>query len=63
MVDDKLRILTAIKEVWKQRVTTIFVRQGHYAVDPSILAAYPAADVTIERIAELPRTLHDLTAG
>jgi FMN phosphatase YigB (HAD superfamily) len=54
MVDDKLRILTAMKALWKDRLTTVFVRQGHYAFDPSIVTAYPAADVTIERIADLP---------
>ncbi|PWT79939.1 MAG: haloacid dehalogenase, partial [Blastocatellia bacterium] len=57
MVDDKLRILAAIKGAWGDRVTTVFVRQGHYAIDPAILAAYPPADVTIERIDQLPRTL------
>ncbi|HTK29284.1 MAG TPA: HAD family hydrolase [Vicinamibacterales bacterium] len=53
MVDDKLRILTAMKTVWRDRLTTVFVRQGHYALDPAQVAAYPAADVTIERIADL----------
>jgi FMN phosphatase YigB (HAD superfamily) len=53
VVDDKLRILTAIKEQWKERVTTVFVRQGHYANDPNILAAYPPADVWIDRIGDL----------
>lgn len=53
MVDDKLRILAAIKKIWGRRVTTVFVRQGHYALDPKILASYPAADVSIERIGAL----------
>jgi len=53
MVDDKLRILTAIKKFWASRVTTIFVRQGHYAVDSKTIASYPAADITIERIGDL----------
>ncbi len=53
MVDDKLRILTAIKAIWGRRVTTVFVRQGHYALDPEILAAYPAADTSIELIGDL----------
>lgn len=57
MVDDKLRILAAIKGVWGDRVTTVFVSQGQYALDPAILAAYPPADVTIERIDQLPQTL------
>jgi FMN phosphatase YigB (HAD superfamily) len=53
VVDDKLRILTAIKQDWNQRVTTVFPRQGHYAHDPAELANYPIADVSIERIGEL----------
>ena len=52
VVDDKLRILSAIKSVWKSRVTTVFVRQGHYALDPQIPAKYPAPDITLERIGE-----------
>lgn len=52
MVDDKLRILTAMKETWKSRLTTVFVRQGHYATDPAA-AKYPAADITLERIGDL----------
>ncbi len=53
LVDDKLRILTAVKKIWRTRVTTIFVRQGHYATDPQILASYPPADISIERIGGL----------
>jgi len=53
MVDDKLRILAAIKKIWGHRVTTVFVQQGHYALDPKILAACPAADLSIERIGAL----------
>ena len=53
MVDDKLRILGAIKEQWRERVTTVFVKQGHYATDPNILAAYPPADITLEHIGDL----------
>jgi FMN phosphatase YigB (HAD superfamily) len=52
LVDDKLRILTAIKDVWKSRVTTVFVQQGHYAHDREAIAKYPAADVSLERIGE-----------
>jgi FMN phosphatase YigB (HAD superfamily) len=54
IVDDKLRILTAVKDAWGKRVTTVFVRQGHYALDPAVVSRYPAADVTIARIADLP---------
>jgi len=53
MVDDKLRILAAMKQVWRERLTTIFVRQGHYALDPREIAAWPAADITLESIDEL----------
>jgi FMN phosphatase YigB (HAD superfamily) len=53
LVDDKLRILAAVKKFWGARVTTIFVRQGHYAADPKILASYPAADISIEHIGDL----------
>ena len=53
LIDDKLRILTAVKKVWGRRVTTVFPRQGHYAVDPKVLSSYPPADITINRIGEL----------
>jgi FMN phosphatase YigB (HAD superfamily) len=53
LVDDKLRILDAVKQVWGARVTTVFPRQGQYARDPQVLAALPPADVTIERIGDL----------
>ncbi len=53
MVDDKLRILTAMKQVMQDHLTTVFPRQGHYALDPALMAAYPAADLTIERIGDL----------
>jgi FMN phosphatase YigB (HAD superfamily) len=53
MVDDKLRLLNAMKAVMGARLTTVFPRQGHYATDSATLADYPAADVSIDRIAEL----------
>ena len=53
VVDDKLRILHAIKQIWKARVTTVFVRQGHYAHDPEIWNKYPPADIGLERIGDL----------
>ena len=55
LVDDKLRILTAVKKFWGSRVTTVFVGQGHYAADPKILASYPPADIGIAHIGELLR--------
>jgi len=53
MVDDKIRILSAMKDVWGDRLTTVFVRQGHYAEDRALVDSYPPADVTIDRIGDL----------
>ena len=63
MVDDKLRILAAMKDVLGNRLTTVFPRQGHYALDPKNVGAYRPADLTVERIGELvnydfPNALH-----
>ena len=55
LIDDKLRILTAVKKVWGAKVTTVFAMQGHYASDPEALATYPPADLSVERIGELLR--------
>src|SRR6516165_8944238 len=53
LIDDKLRILTAVKKVWGDRVTTVFPRQGTFAHDPDVIRANPAADITVERIGDL----------
>ena len=53
MVDDKVRILAAMKAVWGSRLTTVFPRQGHYALDAAEVARYPAPDVTLDRIGDL----------
>jgi FMN phosphatase YigB (HAD superfamily) len=53
MVDDKLRILAAMKRVLGHRLTTVFVRQGHYALDPLQSASHPPADIAIDRLGEL----------
>ena len=53
LVDDKLRILAAVKARWGTRVTTVFPRQGHYATEPEALRTFPPADLSIERIADL----------
>jgi hypothetical protein len=53
LVDDKPRILAAVKKAWGDRVTTVFPRQGQYAHDPVALATYPPADVAVERIGDL----------
>jgi FMN phosphatase YigB (HAD superfamily) len=63
LVDDKPRILTAVKRVWGSRVTTVLPRQGRYAHDPEALADGPSADITIERVGallnyDLPALLH-----
>ena len=52
LLDDKIRILHAVKQIWKERVTTVFVRQGHYAMDAAEVAKYPPADASLERIGE-----------
>ena len=53
LIDDKLRILAAVKKIWGERVTTVFPKQGHYAHDPAILAAYPPADIELDRIEDI----------
>ena len=53
LIDDKLRILTAVKEIWRERVTTVFPKQGHYALDAQAIAGLPPADISIARIGEL----------
>ena len=64
MVDDKVRILAAIKKHWGKRVTTVFPHQGHYALDAAQLAKYPKPDITIERIGELQKySLEEILAA
>lgn len=53
LIDDKLRILTAIKKLWGSKVTTVFPKQGHYAIDAVAIAKYPPADITLDRIGDL----------
>jgi hypothetical protein len=53
LVDDKVRILAAVKQTWGGRVTTVFPRQGQYAHDAKVIAACPPADLTVERIGDL----------
>jgi FMN phosphatase YigB (HAD superfamily) len=60
LIDDKLRILTAVKKVWGERVTTVFPKQGHYAFDPNILAEYPPPDIELAKIGDL--LTYDLSA-
>ena len=53
LIDDKLRILTSVKKSWGAKVTTVFPRQGHYALDPKVLVDYPPADISVDRIGDL----------
>jgi FMN phosphatase YigB (HAD superfamily) len=53
LVDDKLRILAAVKKIWREKVTTMFVKQGHYALDPKALTEQPRADVVLDKIGDL----------
>jgi FMN phosphatase YigB (HAD superfamily) len=53
MVDDKPRILAAMSSAWGSRLTTVFPRQGHYALDPAETTKYPPPDLTVERIGDL----------
>jgi hypothetical protein len=53
LIDDKLRILAAVKKIWGKRVTTVFPKQGHYAVDPKVVAEYPPADIELAKIGDL----------
>ncbi len=67
MVDDKLRVLTAMKAIWAHRLTTVFPRQGHYALDRKNTATYPPADIIIDSIGDLVKydvgALLDAAAG
>ncbi|MGB0060820.1 HAD family hydrolase [Candidatus Binatus sp.] len=53
LIDDKVRILDAVKKTWGANVTTVFPRQGHYAADAKEVAKYMAPDVTVDRIDQL----------
>jgi FMN phosphatase YigB (HAD superfamily) len=53
LIDDKLRILDAVKKIWGAKVTTVFPKQGHYALDPQALAEYPPADIELAGIGDL----------
>jgi FMN phosphatase YigB (HAD superfamily) len=55
LIDDKLRILSAVKQIWGARVTTVFPKQGHYALDPQITSAYPPPDIEVSQIGDLTR--------
>ncbi len=63
MVDDKLRILTAMKQQWGSKLTTVFVRQGHYALDLASVSTFPPADLTVERIGDIAAVAHSRFTG
>ena len=60
LVDDKLRILAAVKQAWGDRVTTIFPRRGHYALEAGVEARFPPADLTVDRVGDLIEILTEL---
>ncbi|MEE8633087.1 MAG: HAD family hydrolase [Methyloceanibacter sp.] len=60
LIDDKLKLLDTVKRAWGDRVTTVFPKQGHYANDPKTVASQPAADIAVDRIADLMD--HDFSA-
>ena len=60
MVEDKIYILAAMKAIWKERLTTVFVRQGHYALDARLVAASPPADITVDAIGDLIERIDEL---
>jgi FMN phosphatase YigB (HAD superfamily) len=60
LIDDKLRILSAVKAIWGDTVTTVFPRQGRYALDPDEIGKHPPADVELAEIGKL--LAHDLSS-
>jgi len=60
LIDDKVRILTAVKNRWGRRLTTVFPRQGHYALDKKAVRSFPPPDIKLERIGDLNQ--YDLSA-
>jgi len=60
MIDDKLRILAEVKKIWGGPVTTVFPKQGHYALDPKVVTQYPPADIELAKIGDL--LTYDLSA-
>ena len=53
LIDDKPRILAAVKQSWADRVSTVFPKQGHYALDPHAGEPFPAADLVVDRIGDV----------
>jgi hypothetical protein len=63
LFDDKVRILTAVKKVWGPRVSTVFVRQGHYALDEALVSSFPTPDIAIESIGDVAKLDFSATAN
>lgn len=61
LADDKIRILHAVKQIWKDRITTVFVRQGHYAADEKEVSKYPPADLSIDKIGDFASILNQVS--
>jgi hypothetical protein len=53
LIDDKVRVLTDVKRIWGSKVTTVFPKQGHYAMEPDIETKYPEPDITVKAIGDL----------
>jgi hypothetical protein len=53
VVDDKPNLLAAMKLLMQDRLTTVFPRQGHYALAPGSNEVTPRPDRVIERIGDL----------
>lgn len=58
LVDDKARILAAVKAIWGDRVTTVFPKQGHFALQEPPRDG-TSVDLAIDRIGDLLE--HDLS--
>jgi FMN phosphatase YigB (HAD superfamily) len=63
MIDDKLRILEALKQSWADRVTTVFPRQGHYALDQQEVQRRRPADISINAIGDVLEFRRDQFPG
>ena len=52
LIDDKPRILSAVKTAWGKRVTTVLPRQGQFA-NAADASSFQPPDLMIERIGDL----------
>ena len=64
MIDDKPQLLSAMKRSLGEKLTTVFVRQGHYAAQSADMVIDPPLDLEIGRIGDLlDRELFDFSAA